>query len=1054
MVVHEPIVQSPPGEKRNPRTEERWIFLFLFLTSLALYSATLSWAPCPGLPAKTLRMQLGLDAVPPVADFLWGIWVRMAAQWPWFSVAGWTALFSALCGSLTVGLTGRLMWRVGYRGWKDRGPAAQLREQQARRLSACVAGLYLACCTPFWMLSTRSLPGTFHLGMLVVTAWFFSEFQQQGKGRFLFLMGLLYGIGITEFSTFIVFIPVAATLVVRELFRQKRQTAWRPYLYVLAGLALGLLVYPIHALWFFRQGAPWDLFSSPWQALVRIVQEQFWLIVQLRFSSGFLIIVLLSFVPWLMLFVLSRRAPWFYEFDQVGVRLILAMGLMAVLFNAFIAPWQILGMSYPMVTPYLILAVCMGFMTGELWILGEPRNVRDASQASKFVRLIPGFLAGLIPVLILVAGALNWNEVDGRHTEDPSTVANQVLDRLQGRDILFSSGVLEDVVSLALFERKSPVRLISLLQTSSPLYLRQLAKLFEEEDLKEPLSKGKFDLFMDHLLLSDSGVARTAFLDMPDAFRPFAYVVPNGFFYALESSPERVDLSACMAAQAADWAWMEHVAKHPVPKKNLARPFQDQLRWILSRSANNLGVMLAEKGDEYAAAEAFQSSRRINPDNLSALLNLRELHWNQNLPQVEELEADWEAQEVQLEKYRWALAPWFGHVWHAREWIRRGWVWAMSGEPSSEEATRRRPVVPLETIDERAQFLDQVNLQMGKPILGKETFRTRLFQNSADTEALMALSRLALRMNDPDAADAYRMEAVTMGLPELDTRFDQAMASYVRGDVEKVVRWLEALTQQTPNDARIWLALMMLTPETNALNRQGLKYVANLKSSDIGVRLGLAWAYLSRQQWGEAQAELEAAIQRENRNTEAWELLYTVARVRGNRRLEESCLQALLSQNPHHRFLSIRKAYTEARRGKGDEAERLLRTEIQTQRSPELLAALADLLLAQGGERNEIRNGVDEALRKQPFNPLFRCIRSDLNVREGNWVEAENELNAVRETLSNPAPILLVSLRLHLARGENQEALDVARLLAQRQGEMTPWQKFQSKKLIQQIQKP
>ena len=1047
-------MQPPPEENRNPQTGERWVFLLLFAVSLALYAATLCWAPCPGLPAKTLRMQLGLDAVPPIQDFLWGFLVRGFARLPWLPVSAWSALFSALCGAFTVGLTGRLMLRVGYRGWKDRGPAARIRERQARFLSAFVSGLYLACCIPFWMLSTRSLAGSFHLGMLVLAAWFFSEFQRQGRLRHLFLLGLLFGVGITEFSTFIVFIPVAAALFVRELFRQKRQTAWPPYACILAGLALGLLMYPVHALWFFRQGAPWELFASPWQAGLRIVQEQLWLILLVRSSSSFIIILLLSTVPWLMVFVMSRRSPWFYEFDQVGVRLVLGAVLMAVLFNAFISPWKALGMTYPMVTPYLILAVCMGFMAGELWIMGEPRNVRDASQASKLVRLVPGFLAGLVPGLILLAGTLNWSTVSGRHVQDSYRVASQVLDRLEGRDILFASGVLEDVMALAIFERQAPVRLVCMLQTSATLYLRQLATRFEEADLKEPLAKGDFDLFIERLLLSDPGVARTAILDMPDAFRPYAYLVPCGFFYGLETSPGRVDLSACMEAQQKDWDWMAQVAERPAPAQNLARPFQDQLRWILSRSANNLGVMQAERGDEYAAAESFQAARRINPDNLSALLNLKELAQGKGLPPEEQLEADWESQESHLEKYRWALAPRFGYVWHANEWIRRGWVWAISGVPTSVEAERRLPAVPREAVDERAQFLDQVYLQMGKPPAREDACRAQLFQNGSDTDALMALSRLALRQNDPDAADAYRMEAVTMGLPEMDTRFDQAMSSYVRGDSEKVARWLEALTRQTPNDARIWMALAMLTPEDHPLNRQGVKYLANLKSSDAGIRLGLAWIYLSRRQWTEAQAELEAVIQQDNRNTGAWEILYTLARVRANRRMEDSSMQALLSRNSRHRFLAIRKAYTDARRGKGEAAALSLQKEIQMQRCPELLAARADILMAQDGDRSEIRNLLQEALRKQPFNPLFRCMQIDLDVREGNFSGVESELDALRDSLSSPVPALLVSLRLHLALGENTAAREIAKGLAQRQGEMTPWQKYQSKELFLRIQKP
>ena len=109
---------------------------------------------------------------------------------------------------------------------------------------------------------------------------------------------------------------------------------------------------------------------------------------------------------------------------------------------------------------------------------------------------------------------------------------------------------------------------------------------------------------------------------------------------------------------------------------------------LTSKVANNLGVMQAERGNEEGALETFRTARQIFPGNLSVLLNLLKLGQTRDLPEAEELEVDWEDLKNNPDGERWALAIRYGYVWNARDWVRRGWVWALSGAPSSEESAR------------------------------------------------------------------------------------------------------------------------------------------------------------------------------------------------------------------------------------------------------------------------------------------------------------------------------------------------------------------------------
>ena len=598
----------------------------LFAGSFLVYLSTLAWSPFPGVPAQVLTAYAGEGILQPALNLDWGALVRLAGRLPGVSLAAAMSLFSAVCGAFAVALAGVLTARVRYRGLPaETDPAIRDREEEACRLSGLVAGGYLAFSTPFWVASTRTLPATFHLLLLLFAGYCFSEYQRTGSLRILAGLGVLYGAGMAVFSTFLLYLPLALVLLVREWFQQRTLARWKPHLVFWSAGLLGLGMYPVQAKLLLRWTGVQGGLPVWGDAMARILREQVQEFSQVRFHAGFFVIMFFAIVPWILLFLLSRRSPWYYDLDQILVRFVFAAGLLAILFNVPFGLWQFLGTENLQLTPLVLLAASMGYMAGEFWILGGCVLPSDASWGRRMVRRVSDLLGPGLPIVLLAGGLHNLPAATAQTSRDIGIVAADVLDRLEGRDILFSHGFLDDVLLLEARHRRQPLRLVNVSGLNSPLYRKRLACLFPEPELQGMVRQGRLFQFTDELLATRERLQRVALLDMPEAFRRYAHPVPDGLLYRLDDETAPLDLAAHVALQRPFWAIMERMARCPMPNANPARRYQDMLRAMAAKAANNLGVLQAERGDMAGAVETFLTARRIDEANISVLMNLLEI---------------------------------------------------------------------------------------------------------------------------------------------------------------------------------------------------------------------------------------------------------------------------------------------------------------------------------------------------------------------------------------------------------------------------------------------
>lgn len=1061
-----PDLRHSPGEGRDPRVQldkdpltqqfptDRQTGWFLFLAAFLLYLATMSWRAFPGPPTMALLAVLDPLADPTSRDAVWGWLMKGFAALAPEQIAVWSGLFSALCGAWSAALLARLMMRTGYLIRNEPGRESFLREAQARRISGIAAGLFLALSLPVWVASTRSLADTFNLWLLLVFAWFVSQYRHRGRRRHLFLAGALFGAGAAEYPTFLVFFPLAAFILLREIFRWQGLRSWRTHAALLGGLALGLSLYPLIAYVYFKQLALAGNYVPPLEALRQTLSSQFQMATQLRFAAGFLVIVAVPVVPWLTLFPLSSRSPWFYEWGQIGVRVLFAVGMLAVLYDLPFSPWQLSGFGYVMVVPYAILAVCMGYVAGEFWILGEPQIMLDTDLFKRTVRRAASLFAAFLPVAILGIGLFHWRAVDGRYGRIADEVVAEVLGRLDGRNILFSTGLFDESLNLAVTLRNSPVRVVSAPRTGSGPYLQRLAKRFSGEPWQAPLNQGQFGQFLDHLLMSDEGPGLIGIIDMPDVFREFGYLVPDGFLYRMETDPARIDLPALIEAQRSFWAWLVRMAEHPVPKKNLMRPYQERIRLMASKVANNLAVLQLERGDEPGGLDTLRTARKIYPDNWSVRMNLIEAGRSQGCPDLPEWEQEWTEREDEIGGDRWALAIRYGYVWNARAWVRRGHVWALSGVPAIDEALRRKPAISDEedaANDNRTQILDQAYLVWGQPARDDTHYRSQLVKDGRDVEALMAMCRLSLRRNDPEAAEAFIAEAIAMGMAEQKALFDRAMTAYVRGDKEAALQRLAALSVQTPGDLRVWMALVLLADESDPLSKEALKRLRGFAGAPIGVHLALGHVLMARQQWAAAQGELDLAVQQDPRNEQAWQMMVLLAQTRGNKPLLDAGLRALLDRNPDH-FLQYQNRGVDAyRKGNLAEAEAAFRQGLMRQRDATLLNNLAHVVMERDGDLPAALKLIDEALLRQPGQAQMLSTRGAILLKLGRYEEARQDLQESLRKQGRTANLLLLLTQTYEGLGDRTRALTLVRALAAQPGQMDAKQQALMESLLERL---
>ncbi len=1023
------------------RRSRRMMIVLLGAGVLGLYVATMSRGAFPGLPARSLAWHLGLDSAPTLLDSLWGRLIRVFDRLPWGTTALWAGLFSAACGAACAALVAVLTMRVRYPLHDRHDPDETGREHQARLLAGLTAGLFTAVNIPVWILSTRSLPGAFHLLLLLLAAFLFSEYQRTGRTGLLYALGVLYGVGVAEFPTFWIFAPLAVLLVARAML-QRAAFRWAVLVRMALCMLPGLLMYLWNG-WTLWSDAAVRLrgFNSVWSVIWFIWRDQWHLIVHAPQTAGFLLVMVLTVAPWTMLYIIRpKKPPWRFSSWQVLLRLlVLAVGV-GVLFNAPGSPWRFFEMYYLMATPYLILAACTGHVVGELWVMGQVREHRKAGVGQP-LRSTLGLVGLLMPVAVLVAGALNLRVADGR----PGTVFNglvrEALESLDGRDVVISSGAMDDSLRLLAHEEGVPLTVVTVPLASAGIYRDYLSTQFTQPRQQALLQVG-FSAFLQDFLATEEGLRRVAAVELADPLREYGYLVPDRLLFRVEPSMDRVDLPGLAQSQQAFWQQMAELSDRLPSSHNLAQPYLVFALRLASKVANNLGFAMVERGKTELAEPLFHEARRMFPENISALLNLLTLAELAESPEVETYRAEWEAFKSRQVDTRvmWSLGSLYGYVHNTGFLVRHGLMWAVSGKPRMAEAELQRAAggVP---VDARVKsFLARAFLEGGEMRRSAGYYREILQEDPNDVRAMMMMVQLALRAEAYAEAERLLARMEEAGVPPGQLRFERAILAYLRGKPDTAITRLEELVAEDREHTRAWALLAMLTADhpNRETHERALKALQSLRGASPDVRLLLAHFHMGRREFPAARAEIEQVLRMNPRLIRAWEMLVQVDYEERKRELAEDHVRLLLTLDPENYTGNLLLGSFQYARGQLSLAESSYRAALASRRDPIVLNDLAYLLMMRGVALEEARALIEEAVSLQPDHPVLLGTRAELYLMEGRLDEAEQDLQQALAAMPDHAQMILLAARIYAARGQSQAALELVESLEDRLGELEP----------------
>ena len=313
---------------------------------------------------------------------------------------------------------------------------------------------------------------------------------------------------------------------------------------------------------------------------------------------GWLLVFLVTILPWLIVMFPKRSFIRGAVKGSMFLHALLTLLTLLVMFNAPIAPWPLFKLQPLLITPYVILAVCIGYLAG-YWGLVIRRTGRfegRALQVSKNV--VQGVYFPALAILFLTVGALNFRFIDRRATVVVDRLVDAMVRQIGDRRWLISNGYFDDLIELRIRREGRRLILINAAQGKSESYLKYLSTLFEDPRLKS-LAQVGLEPFLDEWLGGTPGLQKeVAVLASPDIWFSSGYTPCRMVFFFLGmTNLARVDVNRWYAEQKGFWNQYRVILQRESERKwSLASGWNQWIARHLSKMANNTGVLLEDLG--------------------------------------------------------------------------------------------------------------------------------------------------------------------------------------------------------------------------------------------------------------------------------------------------------------------------------------------------------------------------------------------------------------------------------------------------------------------------
>ncbi len=1042
------------------RWPDRLCVALLFVGAFAWYVGTLGVGPYPGYSAYLVAARAGVF---PNLSSGYPIWRMLCAVWgvlPFGDFATRLNALSALTGALCIPLLYLLM-RDAILLLVSADEVNEGRARVTARIGGIVAALALMFSTPFWWVSTRAYMTGTGLLILLICIRLVQRYAATMRFPLALILVFLYGIGLAEFPTMLVFGPLIGIALIYALWRAEHLSA-RYIVPLVAVAVLGLSLYFLTA-WHYSGSVGSELRGDTgfFNVLWRMWREQIGIVMHSLPRTGWLVILCVSVLPWLaVLSVAGRGLSGNRDWSQVLLHLLMSGLACAVLLNVDkLSPWAISGSSRILVTPYLLTASLLGYLAAYWFLLFQQPVDADGYGVWSWRGVVSGLF--LLPVLVLVVfeAAGSGQVANARASRFLNHYVNALIDGLGPCDTLVTDGGLDNHLLLAARERGLELKVLDLSQSGSSLYRRHLANQFDDPTLKNAALLGVMPL-IEELVTQEKGVAeRLAVLANPDLWFSLGYEpVPDGLMSRGVRDIAEVDLTALEARSVALAERLLPVLSTPSTEPGLER-LRQNLQRQASMVSNNLGVLHQRAGDYKQAWGAYCRARAYLPSNISALLNLGAMVDQGDADDSDgEVGRELEALRVSApEKFRvWSLSAIYGYVHLPQVYAQLGWTWARSGDMKQARARlqQAKQLFGAEEQERVQRVMARVHLMEGDAPESVALYRQLLVEKPDDMQLLQGLSAAHAATGDIEEALAVLSRAEAAGMNKTQVLVQRAQLLFQKGEAEAAEKMVDDLLLVEPDLLRGWvLKAELLLTRRDRVDLQGvLRRVEQAEGYGgyYGSYLRARQA-LSEKDLGRAQEFLLAAWQRKPKHTVLLEWALQLAVARRDREAAHQYVKALLVRDPESALGRYIMATLQLQAGETELAKDNLRRSLKHTRLPAALNDLAWVLQLEG-VYDEAEALAREAVAASTGSYEYLETLGVVLLRQKKHGEAREVLErALLQKGSRPGTHLYLAQAL-AGEGKQSEAMAIVNKLREQRDALSPEQDDVLTELTQSLQ--
>ena len=784
------------------------------LFGIIFYAVTAPHTAYPGYSAVSIGELSGLDVAPdlsrPLFRFLAPLWAGC------FKSLGTAFGFNLLAALLGGFLLGAIPWCVWFWVYRLIGLETESEgDAKAATLAGIATGLAMLFSLPIWTASTRFNPAIADLAAFTLAFILLSWYTRSEKWIWLALASLILGVASAE--SLYVLLPTPLVILFAGRIEwiiagdRIRPSFWRSIMLAPAG-------YLADHGWAIYQGVSansiQDTFSTAIPHVIEIIRSQYYTFLSF-FEHGYIPILATSFV---LMAVVILFCHWTFQGEVRRSILFLGpiLSLIAcyALYNATGTAWMACGETgrFPVWTA-ASACIAFGFMAAYWRVLptlvtGNEESDFDEDEGpslkqSAFRQKVSQLILALLMSSLAISSIFNLFRYRKHDGDFADFAANRILENREGRDWIFSDGILDANLLILAHDRGEAIQLFSPYRANDHRYIETLTtrlkkSLSEHIWLRaEPLLHQNLILFMEELFASMSEIhTRLICLQGSDLWHSIKLLPKVETFFVggipADRKAQRADRETLVAIwnEIADLMAIESEKAPFLPSEKL----RNALRRKISLEVNNYGTELEDQGEENEAFEIYQLACRFNPDNVSALLNLVHLAEMRTI-HPEQLPA-FQKRVLEIVKDRtlryplWALSRHCGYIRNYKVFQGRGLTWACSSSPASTLETLRQ--AQNRRIDPKDDTILTFSLALAQAAAGNfdeslSGYREILDKDPKNLAAISGTTRILYRQGKIQEALTVLENSAKAGLSQLTLRSEWALYYLMNGDFDRAL---------------------------------------------------------------------------------------------------------------------------------------------------------------------------------------------------------------------------------------------------------------------------